>query len=560
MPPRRHARPVRRGPTVPATTCDGFVVTTDRDDPVVAIAAARAALRRVVGDDAGWRVRPLAVGSSDLDLTPPHGWQPRTPGGAFEMARTLDRQRFITAAEATFVGPGLVDPSHIAMARAGVRAARSGGGATAVNPDCEWSLKLTHVPEAWQLVPPAGGRTHGEGILVGHPDTGYTTHPEIWDADPALRRVRDDLGFDYVAGDPIPIDDLDDGFMEFPGHGTSTASVIMSGIGSAGDDRFVSGVAPKADLVPFRVSTSVVHLSLKTVARAIADATRQGCHVISMSLGGPFPSGALERAIGAARDAGIIVLAAAGNYWPWVVYPAAYDDVIAVAACDHLRGMWRWSATGDAVDVTAPGADVWVAGVETGNPPKYSVRPSSGTSHAVATTAGVAALWLAYHGRDALGTLYGASGIAPVFRSLLATAGVDTPILWDNDNCGAGVVDAARLLQAPLPAAAAVPRGRVRPARAGTAPWAHYFPNMDEDAVAAGLVAALGTTPARLRRALDRQGDEIVFLLATEPDLRAAVEGAAGPRPRRMRAPRRRQVAAGALRKASPTLRRQLQR
>ena len=60
--------------------------------------------------------------------------------------------------------------------------------------------------------------------------------------------------------------------------------------------------------------------------------------MISMSLGGPFGSGFLERAIGRAVDSGLIVLAAAGNYWPWVVYPARYNEVVGVAAVNCREG------------------------------------------------------------------------------------------------------------------------------------------------------------------------------------------------------------------------------
>ena len=119
-----------------------------------------------------------------------------------------------------------------------------------------------------------------------------------------------------------------------PGHGTATASVIMSARASA-DEITVVGSAPSATLVPLRVSTSVIHLSFKNLTRAIYHAVdRVGAHVISMSLGGPHHSQALEEAIEHALERGVIVLAAAGNVWPWVVYPARFERVIAVAACN----------------------------------------------------------------------------------------------------------------------------------------------------------------------------------------------------------------------------------
>jgi thermitase len=537
------------------------VVETDRSDPVAAAEVARRALRHVLGSDEGWRVKPVAAESRDLDLTPPPEWQVRTPGEAFEIARGLREQAHIRDAEASFVGPGLVDPD--ARHRL-ARAARSGAGADDVNPNCEWSLGLTGVQNAWALPLPAGGRALGEGIVVAHPDTGYTTHPEIWDANPSQRRLKSELGFDFWEGDQSSLDDLDDGLLQFPGHGTATASVIMSAAGNHSHPRFVSGVAPMAELVPFRVSPSVIHLSMKNVTKAIAHATAQGHHVVSMSLGGPFPSRALKRAIDAACDNGIIVLAAAGNVWPWVVYPAAYDRVIAVAACDHRRNMWQFSATGEAVDVTAPGANVWVARAAAGDPPRYEVGPGSGTSFAVATTAGITALWLAFHGRAQLIARYGAANLAAVFRDLLVAQGVETPPDWDGDSCGAGIVHAAKLLDAALPA----PRARSAPRtrRAMRPPWAHYFADLDPAEVENALVEILRTRPAHLQPLLERLGDEVVFLLATEPELRDAVRQRTTKTKSRSapgrRTPGRRATRApdAVLRKASPALRKQLGR
>ncbi len=181
--------------------------------------------------------------------------------------------------------------------------------------------------------------------------------------------------------------------LENPGHGTATASVIMSGEGSP-RSLAVSGVAPGAKLVPLRVATSVVHLSFTNLVRAIHFAVDQGHHILSMSLGGPFSSEALERAIERSVNEGLILLAAAGNYWPFVVWPALSEHVVAVAAGNCDDRPWRHSACGPAVDVTAPGESVWIARVEQDDRLKFTVEQSSGTSFAVATVAGMAALWL----------------------------------------------------------------------------------------------------------------------------------------------------------------------
>lgn len=95
----------------------------------------------------------------------------------------------------------------------------------------------------------------------------------------------------------------------------------------------------------------------------------------------------LHEAVRFAQKRGVIVLAAAGNCVRFVFWPAAYSEVIAVAACNVLKQPWHGSSRGGAVDVTAPGELVWHADAS-----NLQTRQSSGTSFAVATTAGLARL------------------------------------------------------------------------------------------------------------------------------------------------------------------------
>jgi len=76
------------------------------------------------------------------------------------------------------------------------------------------------------------------------------------------------------------------------------------------------------------------------------------------------------------------------------------------AACNNAREPWEGSSRGKAVAVTAPGENVWVAQPGDAGGLGTDVGPGSGTSFAVATVAGMAALWLAYHGRDNLLSRY----------------------------------------------------------------------------------------------------------------------------------------------------------
>lgn len=145
---------------------------------------------------------------------------------------------------------------------------------------------------------------------------------------------------------------------------------------------------------------------------------------MSMSLGCTLPSPSLERAINDAIKAGIICISAAGNYWPSVLYPARFKNVIAVAACDKNATPCWWSARGSKVNITSYGEGIWRA---TWKKIEYEnedlvvegpvVRKSRGTSYATALTAGVCALWLEKYG-DVLQT-YPKSDLAAIFKNVI---------------------------------------------------------------------------------------------------------------------------------------------
>src|SRR5438093_1202238 len=88
---------------------------------------------------------------------------------------------------------------------------------------------------------PAIRRHRGDGIVVAHPDTGYTEHPELIRSDIQIAK-----GYDFVDDDADATDPLDP---PNAGHGTSTGSVIVSDEGPADVDH-VTGVAPAASLIP----------------------------------------------------------------------------------------------------------------------------------------------------------------------------------------------------------------------------------------------------------------------------------------------------------------------
>lgn len=448
---------------------------------------------------------------------------------AWEGARVLMKSPWVLEAEPLFATPGLEpDSAHTAALLAPhERRAKSVGG-DAILPCAKansiWHLEMINAPQAWLFEPGAGGRRFGEGIVIGHPDTGYTPHEEIWDASPSARRLAPQLGYNFEEGRDSPLDPMNG---SHPGHGTATASVIMSALGGP-KTPFVTGAAPASRLVPIRVSDSVVHFSFKNATRAIYHAVdRAGAHVISMSLGGPLYSAAFKAAIDYAIGKGVIVMAAAGNVWPLVVYPARFDAVIAVAACNCQSRPWSKSAHGDTVDITAPGESVWRAqAVADGGGIAYAVAPSSGTSYAVATLAGACATWLAFHGRDALIARYGAGRLSAVFKQVLTSQGRRVPQGWDSDNYGAGILDLRALLAAPLPPVGKAAKASPAPADAASAVVARiggYFPPAQRARVEREVGALL---PAPATGRAKSRGDasvaaEFAFHVATNAKLRA---------------------------------------
>jgi serine protease len=284
--------------------------------------------------------------------------------------------------------------------------------------------KILHWPEAMAQM--SSATRGGVGISVGQPDSGYTLHPNLGAAGLDLNRDRD-----VIDGDDDAIDDLIPNPawpLPNPGHGTRTASVIV-GQGTPTDG--IVGLAGRALLVPIRATESVVQLFDSDVAKAVAHARQVGCHVVTMSLGGKGFFG-LKGEIQRAVDAGMIVMAAAGNYVQIVTAPASYDN----------------SSRGTAVDVSMPGSCVYVAAYDDRTP---IVRMANGTSYAVAHLAAAAVLWLAHHGRQSLINKYGTRRIQAAFLTTLRWPGVCVvPPGWDPDY-GVGRVDLLALLQAPLP-------------------------------------------------------------------------------------------------------------
>jgi hypothetical protein len=425
------------------------------------------------GPLAGWQLHPVAGLAGWFEATPPAA-PPLTLGEFWERLRTLRAVDGVTRVEPLLLiaTPQPATPAEAETFALGLGQDQFGLWGWPYDRETQQRIEQLRQAADWHLtqmrVRPAWdrwraehpGQAPGAGILVGHPDTGYSDHPSVKDRflTPGRSFLRDEHGEDIDdARDDLRV--VGPGVLQTPGHGTATASVIASDGALA-----IQGVAPGARVLPLRVSRSVVHFDFGNVGRAILHAVASGADVISMSLGGPTYSGFVRECIRQAHEQGVIVVSAAGNNLPVTVFPAAFPEVVAVAATNAAATPWRFSGIGRLVDIAAPGEDVWHAraALTAADAPDFSVTPGTGTSFATAGVAGLAALWLSYHGGRAAVAARAYSGrvaLVPFAFTLLLARTANSGFEFVREGIyGAGIPDAEQLLLAPLPSQAEVER------------------------------------------------------------------------------------------------------
>jgi subtilisin family serine protease len=211
----------------------------------------------------------------------------------------------------------------------------------------------------------------GNGVKIAIIDTGIDlTHPDLG--------VSGNVTF--VSGTSSGNDDN--------GHGSHVAGTI----GARDNDIGVLGVAPEAQLYAVKVLNSSGSGYWSGVISGIQWAIDNDMDIINMSLGSTSGSTALQQACDQAYNAGVLVVAAAGNNGragstaDTVIYPAKYDSVVAVGAIDSTNKRASFSSTGSKVELAAPGVNIY----STYSQGRYNTL--NGTSMATPHVAGVAAL------------------------------------------------------------------------------------------------------------------------------------------------------------------------
>lgn len=177
-------------------------------------------------------------------------------------------------------------------------------------------------------------------------------------------------------------------------HGTMVASVAGAEMNSTS----IVGVNPNVKLMNLRVFDGYGYTDSARIAEAILYAKNNGAHVINLSLvfttcDGVFTDSTVESAMAAAKNAGLIIVAASGNYGTGnVCYPASSAQAIAVGATNSSDNKSSFSNYGSQLDMTAPGESVLAAFAPSAANSNATSGLVSGTSFAAPHVAALAAM------------------------------------------------------------------------------------------------------------------------------------------------------------------------
>ena len=218
-------------------------------------------------------------------------------------------------------------------------------------------------------------------------------------------------------------------------HGTALAGIITA---HCGNGMGICGLAPGADIVTIKACRPITEDKMTAMttsfwlAQGLDYAITQKVGVINLSLGGPGDP-LIRELIHEAFSRHIVIVAAAGDkglpHYP--PYPAAFSEVIAVAAVDIQHKPYAEGIAGDFIDICSPGVDI----MTTQSGDKYNFY--TGTSMAAAYVTGAVALLLQRH-----------PDLKPdQVRSLLEGSATDLGPPGRDKQFGWGLIDLERLLE-----------------------------------------------------------------------------------------------------------------
>lgn len=226
----------------------------------------------------------------------------------------------------------------------------------------QWALQHINAPKLWQVT--AGNSQ----ILVAVLDTGIDQHHED-----LCGKIIADVNFTSSSTTEDVL-----------GHGTHVAGIIAA---NRNNGLGIVGLAPGSSLLNVKVANDKGQSDISAVAEGIIWAVDEGASVINMSIALEEYSPQLEDAVCYAWSHGAVIVAAAGNSGSELpVYPAFFENCIAVTALRQDGTLAPLSNHGDWVDIAAPGFNIY------STLPGNSYGYKSGTSFAAAYVSGLAAL------------------------------------------------------------------------------------------------------------------------------------------------------------------------
>lgn len=227
----------------------------------------------------------------------------------------------------------------------------------------QWNLPTIETGKGWNLTKGSSSVTVAvvdTGVQADHPDLQGQLLP----------------GYNAISGSETPDDDV--------GHGTHVSGIIGAQVNNG---EGVAGISWYNKILPVKVLDSSGAGTTYSVAEGVIWATDHGAKVINLSLGNYADSQFLHDAIKYAYDKDVVIVSASGNdNTERPGYPAAYPEVLAVAATNASDERASFSNYGDYVDIAAPGESI--ASTYTGS--QYAAL--SGTSMASPHAAALAGL------------------------------------------------------------------------------------------------------------------------------------------------------------------------
>ncbi|MFV8829695.1 S8 family peptidase [Alkalihalobacterium sp. APHAB7] len=233
----------------------------------------------------------------------------------------------------------------------------------------QWGLTNVNAQGAWELA-----RVSPISARIAIIDTGVNrNHPDL------RRKVIHNANFSNSS----TADDVH-------GHGTHIAGIAAA---STNNGSGIAGMSyNSSSIMNIKVLGDTGSGTHSNVAQGIIYAANQGADIINMSFGAAESNDTLRSAINYAHQKGILLVGAAGNNASKMAqYPAAFNQVLAVAATNQRNELAPFSNYGSWVEVAAPGQDILSTfPVVSGDLMGYKV--ASGTSQAASFISGLAGL------------------------------------------------------------------------------------------------------------------------------------------------------------------------